>query len=396
MKKIFIAIVIFGALLLSYKLFEPIFAYNIGRKPMVLKNYEPQLRYNEPLQIKADSILMASYKKLKTPAISAAVSINGQEKWANAIGFSDIDNEQKVTTTTLFRTGSTSKAITSVGLGVLLASGKLNLDTRFGEQVQYANDINQDLTVRQLVSHTSGIRNYGSCFCFPIWENLNTKNYENLEDAISVFESSDLLFSPGSDFSYSTYNFTLLSAMMEGASNTSFENFMNDAVFRHLGMKHTIAEKITNGGYDISEFYDVESSSYNIAYPVNNSNKIAGGGFLSTPSDLVSLGNAMFDHSLFSREIKERLITPVKLDHGDINEENYALGWRNDTTEKMFDGSRKIQIIHHGGIAKGGTSFLVLFPKYNISISILINRSSMETTQAKNDKTHSQNAEAAL
>lgn len=412
-KKIIIVLAIGATLFLCYRLFEPVFVYNLDRKPLELTNYDPQIIHNEDYQITADSILMNSFERLVTPAISAAVNINGDKVWANAIGYSDLDKGVKIKTSTLFRTGSTSKAITSIGLGVLLESDKLTLDTKLRSQLDFSNEINGDLTLKQLASHTSGIRNYSACFCFPIWEALNTKKFETIEAAVSVFEDDALLFEPGSSFSYSTYNFTLLSALMEASAKKPFTKFITQSVFDPLGIEHTVAEDEATSILDIATFYDVEDNQFGVAYPVNNSNKIAGGGFLSTPSDLVALGNVMVDNSLFSEETTEKLITPVALNNGEVNEQNYALGWRNDITEKMFNGDREVQIIHHGGTANGSTSFLVVFPEYKMSISILINRSSqsfglsehvyklaehfilnIEKEEFKNDKTHSQNVQS--
>src|SRR5690606_12487415 len=125
-----------------------------------------------------------------------------------------------------FRIGSVSKAVTSVGLGKLLEQEKIRLNDTVGKYVPYFE--HPEITIRQLASHTSGIRNYGLCFCFPIWEYYHLKNHNSIEKSVAVFNGDPLRFKPGTSFGYSTYNYTLLSAAMEEASGSKFLRFMTD------------------------------------------------------------------------------------------------------------------------------------------------------------------------
>ncbi|WP_299433177.1 serine hydrolase domain-containing protein [uncultured Aquimarina sp.] len=377
MKKcIIITSLIILGVLINFFLFEPMITYTSGWNayPNTSK-LQPIVKHNDEISTKADRILKDMFTHLKVPGLSVAAGMNGKVIWSNAIGYEDIENATEVRLGTKFRIGSTSKAVTSLGLGVLLQSGALHLDTKVKEFVPYTTENLSEITVKQLASHTSGIRNYETCFCFPIWEHQNNDEYKTVQESVGIFSDSQLLFPSGTDFTYSSYNYTLLSAMMEGASGKDFLSFMDSAVFNPLDIKHINGETSSLSQENISKFYEVDKNMYKEVFKVNNSNKWAGGGFVATPTALVQLGNAFLNHQLFNKETTEILIEPVALDSGKINRQNYAMGWRNSHTEKMFDQNHKVQIIHHAGTAVGSTSVFILFPEYNLSISIVMNRS---------------------
>ncbi len=383
MKKTIISFIIVIVLIFSYFLFEPLFTYTSGWSQFPdTESLQPVHTHEKAKQKKADSILKIIHSRLKVPAVSIAVGQEGKIVWANTIGYQNIDDKILANLDTKFRIGSTSKAITSLGIGVLLKEKKLNLDSKVKDFVPYASQHLSRLTLTQLASHTSGIRNYGTCFCFPVWEYYNNDEYTNVKESVSIFNDDNLLFDPGSDFSYSSYNYTLISAMIEGASKLKFPDFMKQKVFTAINTTNIIAET-SDFVENTSIFYEISGTKYKEVYDVNNSNKWAGGGFLATPTDLVKIGNAFLNHQLFDSQITKTLTTPVQLNDGQINKQNYAIGWRNHTSE-IFEDGRNITVWHHGGIANGSISLLALFPEYNLSISMLANKNGSSTDLFEN------------
>lgn len=369
MKKLIICLVVAILCLLCYFLLQPIFIYNFGWNPF-------SVDHKNRNEVIYDSSFATSIKRvhgfvedsiaLKTPALSVAVGIDGKLVWASSSGLANIDSKIDATPNTAFRIGSTSKAITSVGLGILLEQGKLSLDDTIDSSI-----IDKSITIKQLASHTSGIRNYGMCFCFPVWEYYSNDEYTSVTAAVEIFSDDPLLFEPGTDFRYSSYNFTALSAAMENAANIEFTKFMEGHVFQKAGMTNTDFDQL-HVNIDRAEFYDIQTNIYKKAFEVDNSNKWAGGGMLSTPSDLVKLGNAILNGSIIKPETFKTLTTPVKLANGEINEQNYALGWRVHEFD-MLD--KKVNIVHHGGTATGSTALWIIVPEYNLTAAIMINRS---------------------
>jgi serine beta-lactamase-like protein LACTB len=371
MKKVFICLIVALVCLLCYFLFEPIFLYNFGWEPLkVNKEAKTDIIYDSAyidIIEKAQQFLDDSIE-LSTPSISIAVGINGSMVWAATRGYANAKASIEAAPNTSYRIGSTSKAVTSIGLGILLEQGRLRLDDTVASDI-----IDHNITIKQLASHTSGIRNYGLCLCLPIWEYFNNDEYASVQEAVAIFSKDQLLFEPGTDFSYSSYNFTALSAAMEEAAGVEFTRFMQQMVFRKAKMDNTAFDQ-----QDIlpkrAEFYDMQVKLYKNAYAVNNSNKWAGGGVLSTPTDLVKLGNVVLAGSIIKEKTFEMLTTPVKLASGEVNEQNYALGWR----ASNFDSpglNKSVRIMHHGGTATGSTALWIIIPEYNLTAAVMINRS---------------------
>lgn len=362
--------------ILCFFLFEPVATYYFGREELAdLSSLQPKVNHKTTIDTHADKILKAEFNTLKTPALSVSININNKLIWSNIIGYADFENQIIADSLTKFRIGSVSKSLTSIGLGVLIQNNKIKTESFVKDFIPYTSDLLSNLTVKQLASHASGIRNYGSCFCFPIWEFYDNNQYNTIEESIAVFNNDKLLFQPGTSFNYSTYNYTLLSAMMEKASNKDFLFFMEETIFQPLKMAQTVADKKSKEIMNIAKFYDVEDGNSSESYPINSSGKWAGGGFLSTTNDLVKFGSAVLHHKLLDATNTRKLFTPVKLNSGLVNEQNYGLGWRNEINETVFKDKRKTNIIYHGGSAVGSTAILILLPEYNATVAVTMNRS---------------------
>ena len=143
------------------------------------------------------------------------------------------------------------------------------------------------ITVRQLAGHLAGIRHYQGD------ESLGSRHYETVLEGLEIFRDDPLLFEPGTQYSYSTYGYNLLSAVLEGASGKPFLAQMEERVFEPLGMRHTSADQNRFIVFDRVRPYIVDDEGRFANAPhVDNSYKWAGGGFLSTAEDLVRFGFA--------------------------------------------------------------------------------------------------------
>lgn len=382
MKRTIIYVFIILILGLIYFLIEPMAGYLVGwhSLPAAQRDLAAEGQKDSAYSdaIKAAAVVMQkAQQQLQAPALSIAVGIDNKIVWSSAIGYKNMERQEPADTGTSFRIGSTSKAITSLLLGKLLEQGKLHLDTAVQRYAPYVS-IAAPITIRQLASHTSGIRNYGWCFCFPASEYFNNDEHETIEESVNVFQKDPLLFAPGHGYSYSTYNFTLLSAAIEETARMKFTDFARSEIFVPLHMQNTFADEAGKEIESRATFYEVKDGYYKNVYAVNNSNKWAGGGFVSTPQDMVKFGNAVLSQALVSQPTLDTLFTPQRLYDGTLNEEGYALGWRVSKEKMLFNGREATYIVHHGGTALGSTSFLVLFPDHHLVVSMLMNRDAPE------------------
>lgn len=215
----------------------------------------------------------------------------------------DLENNTPVTTRSKFRIGSVSKCLTSLAVGKLYGQGKLALDTPIQAYVTAFPSKKYPITIRQLAGHTSGIRHYRSDDPqYPV-------RFKSVADGLTIFQNDTLLFEPGTAYSYSTYAYTLISAAVEAASNMLFTTYMEKEIFSPLVMNHTVPDYPDSIVTNRVRFYDDYGSGLVNALLVDNSYKWAGGGYLSTPTDLVTMGTELLALNLLSPEAVKTLLT---------------------------------------------------------------------------------------
>lgn len=319
----------------------------------------------ESSNTKAEAWLEFLYDNAQIPSISAAVGVNGDLVWAGTIGYADLKNNILADTNSLYRIGSISKSLTASALMKLKEQGVIDLDSSFYSYVKDFPTKPSDFTIKQLASHQAGIRHYRQGIGF-YYENFRNVEYLNTRQAVAIVENDDLLCTPGTGFNYSTYGYTLLALAMESASKYSFEDIMEMEVFSSIEMRSTFFNKINNFEKDIVTPYLAVKKSLLKAPEVNLSYKYAGGGYISTPSDLVKFGNALLGNKFLSSSSKDILWSPVLFDNGCINPENYGLGFR----VSQDDLGR---CIHHGGKSVGGYAYFVIYPELEIVVAFCTN-----------------------
>ncbi|MCB1036479.1 MAG: beta-lactamase family protein, partial [Acidobacteria bacterium] len=148
---------------------------------------------------RAVSFLEEQHQELGTPGLSAAVWQRGQLVFSEAFGMADVEHQAAALTTTVYNVGSVSKAITAVAVMQLVESGKVHLDDPIQCYVPSFPVKPWPVTVRHLMTHTSGIRHYrvGDFPGDPV-NDLNHRPYSSIEEAIAIFKDDALLFPPGS------------------------------------------------------------------------------------------------------------------------------------------------------------------------------------------------------
>jgi serine beta-lactamase-like protein LACTB, mitochondrial len=348
---------------LCFKFFEPVFTHNAGwvDLPSATKVLGETLDVDLAKQgAAADLALEVGLKETGAPALSAALSIEGRLVWRGAIGLADVEARVPATYETRFRIGSTSKAVTSVGIGALIDQGRLSLD-------QTIADFPHAVTLGQVMSHRAGIRNYGLCLCFPIWEHLNRRHFTSIDEEVALVADSSLLFKPGAGFAYTSLGFNLAGRAIEKATGQTFSAYMTQAVFQPLGMHST-----SLGEDGAAAPYEAGRGRYKRAFKVDNSIRLPSGGIVSTPSDMVVLGSAMLNNNLLSAKTRESLVT-VPLAGRTGGGKVYAYGWRHSDW-RLHGGTKSLDSYHHGGTAVGSTSILVIFPNNGIVLSLMMNK----------------------
>jgi CubicO group peptidase (beta-lactamase class C family) len=298
---------------------------------------------------------------LGAPGASVTVIKDGDVVWSEGFGWADLEQQVAVTPLTRFRIGSVSKSLTSIGLGLLVQEGKIELDAPVQRYVPSFPVKQAPVTVRELAGHTAGIRHYRGN------EMMIQQHYATVTEALDIFRNDTLLFTPGTRFSYSSYGFNLLSAAMERAAGEPFVAFMTHRVIEPLGLRHTVAEFTDSLIPFRSHFYTRADSGNGIVNApfVDNSYKWAGGGFLSTAEDLARVGQLLLEGALLRPETRQMLWTSQRTTDG--RETGYGMGWFTD-----HDAAGRRRVFHSGG-SVGGTAYLLIYPDQKLVLALLVN-----------------------
>ena len=123
----------------------------------------------------------------------------------------------------------------------------------------------------------------------------------------------------------------------------------------------------------LAKFYVSDEGLYGLTPEQNLSNKVAGGGLVSTPTELVKLGSALLNNTLLTKQSFSDMTTVQKTSDGQDNPQYYTLGWRHHKTKLILETEQEVDVIHHGGVSVGSNSFMLLVPDHNISVAIMTN-----------------------
>jgi serine beta-lactamase-like protein LACTB len=296
----------------------------------------------------------------EVPGMALMVYKKGEIVHAEGVGYADLEQQVPVDPwETKFRIASISKTLSADGLVQLMESGKLDLDAEVQTYVPDFPKKRWPVTSRLTAGHIAGIRHYRGD------EFLSTKYYPTVMDGLEIFKNDSLLFEPGTKYSYSSYGFNLISAVIEGASGVLFLDYMQENIFTPLEMTNTVPEYMdeiipNRGRYYVREDNKIINGPY-----VDNSYKWAGGGFLSTAEDLVKFAKAHLRPGYLTEASLTELTTSQKLHDG--SETHYGLGWRTNIDKEGYHW------VGHTGGAIGGTSKMVIYPEAEIIVVVLTN-----------------------
>ena len=282
-----------------------------------------------------------------------SVSIFSQEMevYNRQIGFSDLERKKRNNKNTRFRIGSISKTFTAVAIFQMIEEDKLHLDTTLDLYFPAVKN-SENITIKHLLQHQSGIFNLTNDDTYPEWMLLPTTN-EKLLERISSYEP---LFEAGEREEYSNSNYTLLALIMEKIDGDTYKNIIQNRILTPLKLKNTQASgSIKSHKNNAKSYYKLQEW---LQMPETDESILIGsGGMISTPSDLT-----VFFHSLFHGQ----LLTPETVEMMKPTDTIFGLGL---FTIPFYED---ISYGHSGGI-DGFQSVAGHFPDKNITFSYISN-----------------------
>lgn len=300
----------------------------------------------------------------------AGYAIDGKTIGASAAGYADKETKKKFELDTRLRMGSIAKPMTALAAMQLVEQGLLDLDVPIQTYIpDYPKQPNTQITTRHLLSHTSGIGGYKDGR-----ESNTTVDYPTLYDALSLFKDRDLLFEPGSQYSYSTYGYTVLGVIIERVSEQTFEAYMQINIWDKVKMTNTGVDKFGVKMANKSKLYTRNNGKGKgkAAKENNLSNRIPAGGFYTTVGDMLKFGNGVLNHAF----VKESTLNLMRQHHSLEKENNaYGFGWFLYAPKPDEGG-----VIGHPGGQTGNTSFLFIVPSKKAVSIILANTSRAQSS----------------
>jgi len=300
-----------------------------------------------------DEFIRAQMRAQNIPALSLAIVKDGQVVKAQGYGLANRERKIAATPDTVFKIASVSKQFIAAGIMLLVQDGKLRLDEPIAKYLDQPPAAWQPLTVRHLLTHTSGLVREAPGF--------SATRIQADADVIRSAYRTPLQFAPGTRYEYGNLSYFILAEIVRVVSGVAWPEFLHQRIFAPLGMtstfptntKATIANRAV--GY-------VDNDRLRVAdeWPALR----ASGAFLSTVLDLAKWDAALYGDSVLQESTRRLMWTPVTLNDGTTYP--YGFGWQLG----MFRGQRYVR--HTGGMP-GARAMFLRFPDARLTVIVLLN-----------------------
>ena len=318
-------------------------------------------------QSKKDKLdeIMKTYHNYNMFDGSVLVAENGKVIYKSAFGLANREWNIPNTTDTKFMIGSVSKPLTAVLTLIQVQKGIISLDSTVSKYLTaFFSKPSGKVTIRQLLSHTSGVPNYDIIKDF--FPRISRQNFTR-EEYIKIFMDYSLAFEPTTKYNYSSWGYFTLGYILEKVTGKTYANLMKEDIFDKLGMNssgsyfHTQIVNKRASGYDYS-FGGYASADFR-----DQSNTMGTGDIYSTVEDMLKFETALSKNTLLNSTITNEMFKPG------MRPAQYGFGWFN----KMFKYSPTDSVASnfHLGMTEGFLSFMVRIPSTNCMVIILCNSS---------------------
>jgi CubicO group peptidase (beta-lactamase class C family) len=315
---------------------------------------------------RVDAYVAAEMRTEKIPGLALAIVRDGRTIKSRGYGLANVELDAAVKPETIFQTGSVGKQFTATAVMMLVEDGKIRLDDPIGKYLPGAPATWDKITVRNLLTHTSGIHDYeseslkkkGAAF-------INLRNNYTEDELFKKFSGWPLDFPPGSKWSYSNSGYVILGILIHKVTGQFYGDVLQERIFRPLGMTSTRiiseADIIPNraAGYRL-----VNGEIKNQEWVSPSLNTTADGALYTNVVDMSKWDASLYTEKLLKKESLGQMWTPVRLNDGKTAE--YGFGW--DVTN--VNGHR---LIEHGGAWQGFTTQISRYVDDKFTVIVLTN-----------------------
>jgi CubicO group peptidase (beta-lactamase class C family) len=317
---------------------------------------------NSQFKNSADSILASYMNEQRFLGVSIGFSKKACGRYVAGSGISDKSELTAVNGEMLSRIASITKPMTAIAIMQLFEQGIIDLDQPINTYLPNLTKLSKTkITVRQLLSHTSGIPHYKSKL-----DAVSFSHYDSLELAAMDISARGVVATPGTTFIYSSYGYTILGAIIEKMSKLSFAEYLQKNIWQKAKMNDTSLEE--KGSYANKTKLYLKVGSNFIRSPINDLSIIySAGGVQSTAADLLKFGEAILSNRLISRKTLEMMIDVSRSLAPDAGDDPYGLGW------VVHEHPSWGKVISHSGGQPGASSYFEIYLDREIVVATLSN-----------------------
>jgi len=328
-------------------------------KNIILLLFFSTLIMGQNLEQKIDSI----FQEFIGNSSGAAVGVfkDGKIIFSKGYGFADLQNKIKITPKTNFRLASVTKQFTSASILILAQRNLLKTDAPVIKYFPCLNYLGENVTIKNLLTHTSGIIDYEDFM--PSDQNEQLKD----KDVLKILcENDSTYFVAGSNYRYSNSAYALLSLIVEKLSGLSFADFLNLNIFKPLSMNNTIAyekgiSEIVNRAFG----YAIIDGKIEFADQSLTSAVLGDGGIYSSVEDMFLWDQSLYENKILSSgNLNLSFFRHTK---AETDSSYYGFGWR-------LDDFMNLKRIYHTGSTCGFSNVFMRFPDKNLSVVVLMNQ----------------------
>lgn len=300
-----------------------------------------------PSPARVDAAVESERTAQKIPGVAVAICRDGKLIKAAGYGLANVELSVPVTPETIFQTGSVGKQFTSMAVMMLVEQGKIALDDKITKYLPESPSFWKNITVRQLLTHTSGIADYGGEEDTMGKGVINFRKDYTEEELIKAFAKMPMDFAPGEKWSYSNTGYVLLGIIIHRATGEFYGDYLQKRIFKPLGMNSTrIISEADIVPHRSAGYRLVKGELKNQQWVSPTLNTTADGALYTNVLDLAKWDAALDARQMVSAASYQAMWSPVKLNNGKTYP--YGFGW--SLSEK--DGKR---IVSHDGAWQGFT-----------------------------------------
>jgi CubicO group peptidase (beta-lactamase class C family) len=320
---------------------------------------------------KVDAYVAAEIQKEKIPGLALAVIRDGKIIKAQGYGLSNVELNVPVKPETIFQTGSVGKQFTAAAVMMLVEDGKVSLDDKISKYFPESPATWKDITVRHLLTHTSGIPDYGS----PTDKMIDLRRDYTEDELVRRFAEFPLDFPPGSKWSYSNSGYVILGVLIHRISGKFYGDFLEERVFHPLRMDatHIISEEniVLNRSAGYRLVHGVLKNQEWVAPKLNTT---ADGALYTNVLDMAKWDAALTQQTLLKKSSYDQMYTPVRLNDGKTHP--YGFGWE-------IAASNGHALIEHSGSWQGFHMNFSRYPADKLSVIVFTNLDSEHSDPIK-------------